>query len=94
MMEGLTEFQAYLAGDRAAVAAVHHVHVPSAESNKAMRTQYGMTQKRFAESFGLPIDSLQNWEAGRRAPDTSAQVLLQVIAHNPQAVIEALHAPR
>lgn len=34
---------------------------------KELRTASGMTQKQFAEYFGIPHRTLQNWEGGQRA---------------------------
>lgn len=59
---------------------------------KAVRARTGLTQDEFARRFGLSPDALQNWEAGRRTPDAAARVLLAVIAHNQQAVVDALAA--
>ena len=37
---------------------------------KDLRIQSGMSQSQFAEYFGIPLDTLQNWEQGRRkCPD-------------------------
>ena len=33
---------------------------------KDLRTASGMSQSKFAEYFGIPLDTLQNWEQGRR----------------------------
>ena len=33
---------------------------------KAMRKECGMTQKEFAEYFGIPVRTLQDWERGVR----------------------------
>lgn len=33
---------------------------------KSLRTESGMTQKAFAEYFGIPYRSIQNWEGGQR----------------------------
>lgn len=56
---------------------------------KAIRTRLGLTQAAFAERFGLALGSVRDWEQGRTAPDRPARVLLQVIAHNPEAVAVA-----
>lgn len=90
MMAGLDDMKAYLDGDRSRVV-VHHFHNPDSGAIKDLRSRLGMSQKKFAESFGFPVDCIKNWETGRRTPDTSAQILLRVIERNPQAVIEALH---
>jgi putative transcriptional regulator len=44
--------------------------------------------------IGVSVATLRNWEQGRRMPDGPALALLQVAAHNPAAVVEALHRPR
>lgn len=35
---------------------------------KKMRNEAGMTQKTFSEFFGIPVRTLQDWEAGVRKP--------------------------
>jgi putative transcriptional regulator len=57
---------------------------------KALRSKVGMTQAQFASRFGFSPATLRHWERGDRAPQGPALVLLQVISHNPNAVIEAL----
>lgn len=49
-----------------------------------------MTQKQFAARFGFSTATLRHWARGDRAPHGPALVLLNVIARNPNAVIEAL----
>ena len=44
--------------------------VPMEEMNeiKQLRKGSGMTQKAFSEFFGIPVRTLQDWEAGVRTP--------------------------
>lgn len=35
---------------------------------KKMRKEAGMTPKAFSEFFGIPVRTLQDWEAGLRTP--------------------------
>lgn len=35
---------------------------------KNMRKEAGMTQKMFSDFFGIPVRTLQDWEAGVRKP--------------------------
>lgn len=35
---------------------------------KKMREEAGMTQKAFSNFFGIPVRTLQDWEAGLRKP--------------------------
>jgi putative transcriptional regulator len=70
----------------------YRVHVPSDVDVKAIRKRLGMTQERFASTFGFPITTLRDWEQGRARPDTSARAYLIVIAREPEAVERALQA--
>jgi putative transcriptional regulator len=68
------------------------VHRPHAVDVKSVRTKIGMTQEQFAARFGFSTATLRHWERGDRLPHGPALVLLNVIEHNPQAVIAALSA--
>jgi DNA-binding transcriptional regulator YiaG len=35
---------------------------------RKMRKEAGMTQKMFSDFFGIPVRTLQDWEAGVRTP--------------------------
>ena len=35
---------------------------------KKSRISAGLTQKEFSELFEIPIDTVKNWESGRRNP--------------------------
>ena len=63
---------------------------PHAIDVKSVRTKIGMTQEQFAARFGFSTATLRHWERGDRTPHGPALVLLNVIKHNPQAVIAAL----
>jgi len=68
------------------------VHIPDAYDVRKMRTRMKLSQKEFAARFGFSLDSIQNWEQGRRIPDGPARTLLAVIAHEPKAVERALRS--
>ena len=55
---------------------------------KEVREQFDLSQSQFAALLGVSVKTLQNWEQGRRRPDGAAQVLLQVAARHPEAVLE------
>jgi putative transcriptional regulator len=66
------------------------VHRPRPIDVKALRAKVSMTQEQFAARFGFSTATLRHWERGDRSPHGPALVLLNVIDHNPNAVIEAL----
>jgi len=63
---------------------------PTAERVRALRQRLGLSQSQFALKFGFGIDTLQQYEQGRRVPSGPASSLLRVIEAEPEAVIRAL----
>ncbi|MBM4245654.1 MAG: helix-turn-helix domain-containing protein [Deltaproteobacteria bacterium] len=59
---------------------------------RAVREGYGLSQSKFAALMGISAATLRNWEQGRRKPEGSARVLLQVVARNPKAVLDVVSA--
>jgi putative transcriptional regulator len=57
---------------------------------KIIREALRLSQKSFAECFGIPIGTLRDWEQGRAEPDQAARSYLKVIARDPHAVRKAL----
>ena len=39
-----------------------------AKTIKALREKVGMSRKEFSEHTGIPVRTLEDWEAGRRTP--------------------------
>ncbi|MFH0476751.1 NadS family protein [Kluyvera ascorbata] len=57
---------------------------------KAIRQASGLSQPRFAELISVSVDTLRNWEQGRRSPTGPAKALLRAIANDPRNVLQAL----
>lgn len=57
---------------------------------RALRKKLNMTQEEFAARFHLPLGTIRDWEQGAHRPDKAAQVLLTVIANDPDAVARVL----
>jgi putative transcriptional regulator len=55
-----------------------------------LRRRACLTQMEFAAKLGVPVETIRNWEQGKRAPRGPARALLAVIAHAPETVFEAL----
>ena len=55
-----------------------------------IRKRLGMTQEEFAHALCIPVGTLRNWEQGRVMPDPAGRSLLNAVARNPSAVLEAL----
>ena len=59
---------------------------------RALRKKLNLTQEEFAARFHLPLGTVRDWEQGAHVPDKAAQVLLTVIAKDPDAVARALES--
>jgi putative transcriptional regulator len=57
---------------------------------RAIREKLGKSQAEFSRMIGVSIDTLQNWEQGRRQPVGPARALLVVAARAPKVVERAL----
>ncbi|MFK5986657.1 MAG: helix-turn-helix domain-containing protein [Pseudomonadota bacterium] len=66
------------------------VHKFSPLEVKKIRSNLAMSQTQFAFSFGISVSTLRHWERGDRTPQGPALVLLNVVAKNPRAVLNAL----
>jgi putative transcriptional regulator len=63
---------------------------PSSDQVRALRAKLGLTQAQFARRFGFTLDTVQQYEQGRRRPSGPASTLLRVIEADPEAVVRAL----
>ena len=55
-----------------------------------LRRRARLTQLEFAARLGVPVETIRNWEQGKRMPRGPARALLAVIAHAPETVFAAL----
>lgn len=57
---------------------------------RTIRTRIGLSQSQFAARIGVPVDTVRNWEQGKRAPRGPARALLKVIESAPDLAFAAL----
>ncbi|WP_439925122.1 helix-turn-helix domain-containing protein [Nitrobacter sp. JJSN] len=57
---------------------------------RSLRQRARLTQVEFAARLGVPVETIRNWEQGKRMPRGPARALLAVIAHAPETVFAAL----
>ena len=84
--QGLDEALAFSKGKKGKAV----VHKFTSVDVKDVRAKVGMSQNEFASAFGISVSTLRHWERGDRAPNGPALVLLNVVAKDPQAVLNAL----
>ena len=68
----------------------YEVRLPPHVDVLAIRQRLKLSQTDFARRFGFSPRAVQDWEQGRRKPETAARAYLLVIAREPKAVDRAL----
>jgi putative transcriptional regulator len=63
---------------------------PDAAYAKGVRARTKLTQAEFAARIGVPIETVRNWEQGKRSPRGPARALLKVIDKAPQVAFAVL----
>jgi len=66
------------------------VHIPEEIDVRRIRKKLDMSQKAFAEYFGVNLRTVQDWEQGRRVPSGPSRNFLFVIDKEPEAVRRVL----
>jgi putative transcriptional regulator len=63
---------------------------PDAIYAKSIRARSKLTQAEFAARIGVPLETVRNWEQGKRSPRGPARALLKVIDKAPQVAFAVL----
>lgn len=56
-----------------------------------VRKRLGLSQAEFAQRIGVSVETIRNWEQGKRCPTGAAKALLKVLDKAPEAALAALH---
>lgn len=97
LMQSLQEAVAYAKGDQTKghstkIKVYEPVEVPDTFDVQSLRKYLHMSQAEFAARFGFNLNTLRNWEHGRRHPDKAVLAYLCVIAKNPKLVENSLRS--
>jgi putative transcriptional regulator len=57
---------------------------------RSVRARTKLTQAQFAARIGVPIETVRNWEQGKRSPRGPARALLKVIDKAPDVAFAVL----
>jgi putative transcriptional regulator len=64
--------------------------VPDAAYARGVRARTKLTQAEFAARIDVPIETVRNWEQGKRTPRGPARALLKVIDKAPDVAFAVL----
>ena len=57
---------------------------------RRVRKRLGLTQAEFSRQIGVSLDTIRNWEQGKRRPTGAAKALLKVLDKAPEVALSAL----
>jgi putative transcriptional regulator len=62
----------------------------SAKFARRVRKRLGLTQEEFSVRIEVPVNTIRNWEQGKRSPTGAAKALLRVLDKAPESALQAL----
>lgn len=75
----------------------HHAAIDEAEAlqdaarfARRVRKRLGLSQSEFSERIEVPVDTIRNWEQGKRRPTGAAKALLKLLDSAPAIALAAL----
>jgi len=57
---------------------------------RRVRKRLGLTQLEFSERIDVSLDTIRNWEQGKRRPTGAAKALLKVLDKAPETALRIL----
>lgn len=62
----------------------------AAKFARRVRKRLGLSQAEFSHRIDVSLDTIRNWEQGKRCPTGAAKALLKVLDKAPEAALAAL----
>ena len=58
---------------------------------RRVRKRLGLSQVEFSRRIEVSLETIRNWEQGKRCPTGATKALLKVLDRAPEAALAALH---
>lgn len=62
----------------------------AAQFTRRVRRRLGLSQLQFSQRINVSLDTIRNWEQGKRRPTGAAQALLKILDKAPEVALLAL----
>jgi putative transcriptional regulator len=62
----------------------------AAKFARRVRKRMGLTQLEFSHRIDVPLETIRNWEQGKRCPTGAAKALLKLLDKAPESALLAL----
>lgn len=69
----------------------HEAMLDAAKFARRVRKRLGLSQAQLSERIDVSVETIRNWEQGRRYPTGAAKTLLKILDRAPEASLAALH---
>lgn len=79
------EIQAQMAEDE------HEAMLDAAKFARRVRRRLGLSQAELSARIEVSVETIRNWEQGKRCPTGAAKALLKILDRAPEASLLALH---
>lgn len=63
----------------------------AAKFARRVRQRLGLTQLEFSHRIDVSLDTIRNWEQGKRCPTGAAKALLKILDKAPESALSALN---
>ncbi len=57
---------------------------------RRVRRRLGLSQAEFSKRIDVSVETIRNWEQGKRRPTGAAKTLLKVLDRTPETALDAL----
>lgn len=62
----------------------------AAQYARRVRARLGLSQSELSAHINVPVETIRNWEQGKRYPTGAAKALLRILDREPEAALHAL----
>jgi putative transcriptional regulator len=63
----------------------------AAKFTRRVRKRLGLSQAEFSQRIEVPLETIRNWEQGKRSPTGAAKTLLKILDKSPDIALSALN---
>jgi putative transcriptional regulator len=63
----------------------------AAKFARRVRKRLGLSQTEFSQRINVSLETIRNWEQGKRYPTGAAKALLKILDKAPEAALNALN---
>jgi putative transcriptional regulator len=63
----------------------------AAQFARQVRQRMGLSQAAFAQRIDVSLETIRNWEQGKRRPTGAAKALLRLLDKAPELALQVLH---